>query len=440
MNNDAGVSMHGDARGLRRDLPRGLPRSRSSMRIPGPRATAAITVSLIVTSVIALLLLPACSRERTPKGRPSAPAVPVMVADAVRQDVPVTLRVIGSVDAYNTVRVRARVGGQLVGVGFKEGQNVRAGDLLFRIDPRPFEAALQSALASSARDSAQALSADAQEQRYAGLVQKDYVTKQQYDEVKANAAALHATLQADAAACDNARLNLSFCTIRAPISGRTGSLLVQQGNLIGANDANPLVVIQQIVPIYVSFSIPEQRLAEVRKYSAAGALSVEATINGDTTAVHTGELTFIDNAVDETTGTILLKATFANVDESLWPGQFVNVSLILTHRPDAIVVPSPAIQTGQQGNFVYIVKQDLTVALQPVTVGTTTDGETVVEAGVQAGDRVVTDGQLRLTPGTKVDLKTGLNSTTGATDKPAANSTTGTDDKSGTRPGATGTR
>jgi membrane fusion protein, multidrug efflux system len=432
MSNDIGMGVRSGTSGLRR--------GRSSMRVPGPRATAVIKASVIATSLIALLLLPACSREHASQGRPSAPAVPVMVADAVRQDVPVTLRVIGAVDAYNIVRVRARVGGQLVGVGFKEGQNVRAGDVLFQIDPRPFETALQSALANSARDSAQALSADAQEQRYAGLVQKDYVTKQQYDEVKANAAALHATLQADAAACSNARLNLGFCTIRAPISGRTGSLLVQQGNLIGANDANPLVVIQQLVPIYVSFSIPEQRLAEVRKYSAAGALRAEAVVNGDTTAVHTGELTFIDNAVDETTGTILLKATFANADESLWPGQFVNVSLILTHRPDAIVVPSPAIQTGQQGNFVYIVKPDLTVALQPVTIGTTTDGDTVVETGVQAGDRVVTDGQLRLTPGAKVDIKPGLNSAASTTDRPAANSTAGADDKSGTRPGATATR
>jgi membrane fusion protein, multidrug efflux system len=411
MNDDAGVTARGGA----------------CRRISCLSVTTAIKASLIVTSVFALALLPACSREGAPKGRPS-PAVPVMVADAVRQDVPVTLRAIGSVEAYNTVRVRARVGGQLVGVGFKEGQNVRAGDLLFQIDPRPFESALQSALANSARDSAQALSADAQEQRYAGLVQKDYVTKQQYDEVRANAAALRATLQADAAACSNARLNLSFCTIRAPISGRTGSLLVQQGNLIGANDANPLVVIQQLVPIYVSFAIPEQRLPEVRKYSAAGTLRVEAAINGDTTAVHTGELTFIDNAVDETTGTILLKATFANADESLWPGQFVNVRVELTRLPDAIVVPSAAIQTGQQGSFVYIVQPDQTVALQPVTVAMTTDGETVVETGVQAGDRVVTDGQLRLTPGAKVDIKTDLRSAAG------------TGDKTGAQPAATGTR
>jgi multidrug efflux system membrane fusion protein len=427
MNNDAGVSTRAGARGC--------PRGHSRMRIPGPRAAAAIPALLI-----ALMLTPACSRERASQGRPSAPAVPVMVADAVRRDVPVTMRVIGTVDAYSTVRVRARVGGQLVGVGFKEGQNVRAGDWLFKIDPRPFETALQSALADSARDSARGLSADAQEQRYAGLVQKDYVTKEQYDEVRANAQALHATLQADAAACSNARLNLSFCTIRAPISGRTGSLLVQQGNLIGANDANPLVVIQQLVPIYVSFAIPEQRLPEVRKYSAAGALRVDAIVNGDTTAVHAGELTFIDNAVDETTGTILLKATFANADESLWPGQFVNVSLTLTRLADAIVVPSPAVQTGQQGSYVYIVKPDLTVALQPVTVAMTTDGETVVTTGVQAGDRVVTDGQLRLTPGAKVDIKAGLHSAAGTGDQSGTQPAAGTGDQSGTRPGAAGTR
>lgn len=332
-------------------------------------------------------------------------AVPVVVADAVRRDVPVVLKAIGAVDAYKTVKVRPRVGGELARVAFEEGQKVRQGDLLFMIDPRPFQAAMEAAQADSARDSAKAVSAASQEQRYAELVQKDYVTKDQYDEVRANAAALRATVEADAAECRNARLSLSFCSIRSPISGRTGNLLVHQGNLVNANDGNPLVVIQQIIPVYVSFSVPSQRLAEIRKYAAAGELRVEATESGDSADVYTGDLTFIDNTVDETTGTILLKATFANTDESLWPGQFMNVSLVLTTRHDAIVIPSEAVQKSQKGDFVYVVKPDLTAAMQPVTVGLRTDDVVVIEKGIAEGDRVVTDGQLRLTPNAKVDIK-----------------------------------
>jgi multidrug efflux system membrane fusion protein len=394
----------------------------------------------VVLAGSALLLLAACSSETKQRSGPPAAAVPVMVADAVRKPVPVTLKAIGSVEAYNTVRVRARVGGELTHVGFTEGQNVRRGDLLFTIDPRPFETALQSALADSVRDSAKLASADVQLQRYADLVQKDYVTKEQHDEAKANAGAMRATLQADAAACENARLNLGFCSIRAPISGRTGSLLIHRGNLVNANDANPLVVIQQIVPVYVSFAVPDQYLPEIRAHSATGRLRVETTASGDAAAVHTGELTFIDNAVDETTGTILLKATFANTDESLWPGQFVNASLILTTLPAAVVIPSAAVQEGQQGSFVYVVKPDLTVALQPVTIKMTSGSEAVVDAGLDAGDRVVTDGQLRLTPGARVEIKAALRSD--AAGDPASDAHAGdrVDERPGAQPGGVAPR
>jgi multidrug efflux system membrane fusion protein len=332
----------------------------------------------------------------------------VTVATAVRQDVPVTLKAIGSVEASNTVKVRARVGGELMRVAFNEGQAVRPGDLLFTLDARSYESALQSAQADSARGAAQAASAQAREQRYAELIGKDFVTRQDFDEAKANAAALRATLQAHAAAVRNARLNLSYCTIRAPISGRTGTLLARQGNLVSANDPNPLVVIQQLVPIQVGFAVPEQRLPEIRRYSGEGTLRVQVTANGDNTGVREGVLAFIDNTVDRNTGTILLKATFPNEDQALWPGQFVDVALVLTTLKDAVVVPTQAVQKGQRGDFVYLVKPDQTVGMQPVTVALALESQVLVSQGVQPDDRVVTDGQLRLFPGAKVDIRTGV--------------------------------
>jgi multidrug efflux system membrane fusion protein len=297
------------------------------------------------------------------------------------------------------------VGGELTKVGFVEGKNVGAGDVLFTIDTRPYEAALQSALADSAKSAAMAASADAQEARYADLVKKDYVTKQDYDDVKASAEASRAAILGAAAGTRTARLNLEFCTIRAPISGRTGSLLVHQGNLVKANDTTALVVIQQIVPVYVSFSIPERSLTEARKYASAGELTVRATASGDSAVAHTGKLSFIDNAVDETTGTILLKATFPNGDQALWPGQFVNVAMVLMTRKGAVVIPTRALQKSQRGDFVYLVQADGTVKSQPITAGARLDEEVVIEQGVRDGDRVVTDGQLRLVPGAKVDEK-----------------------------------
>ncbi len=363
-------------------------------------------------------LILACSAEGPPpkRGGAGGGAVPVTVATALRQDVPVTLKAIGSVEASNTVKVRARVGGELTRVAITEGQDVRAGDLLFTLDARPYESALLAARADSARSAAQAASAQAREQRYAELIAKDYVTKQDYEEARAAAGALRATLQADAAAVQNARLNLGYCTIRAPISGRTGAVFARQGNLVSANDANPLVVIEQIVPTQVAFGVPEQRLPEIRRYASAGTLKVQVTSSGET-VVHDGVLAFIDNAVDRDTGTILLKATFPNEDQSLWPGQFVDVALVLTTLAGATVVPTAAVQSGQQGDFVYLVKPDQTVALQPVTVTLRTENQTVLSAGVAPNDRVVTDGQLRLFPGAKIDIRSGASP--GAT-RPAA--------------------
>jgi membrane fusion protein, multidrug efflux system len=371
---------------------------------PGTATLGRPALTAALLAVLTLPLTTSCSTKEKRQGGPPGGAVPVTVAEAVRRDVPVTMKAIGSVEAYRTVNVRARVGGELDRVSFTEGQNVRAGALLFTIDPRPYEAALQQAIADSASSAAKTVSADSQERRSAELAQNKYITQEQYEQARANAEALHAQVRADAAACRTARLNLSFCSIQTPISGRTGSLLVHQGNLIKAND-DLLVVIQQLVPAYVVFSVPEQRLPEIRMHAAAGELRVLATATDDSARVQTGELTFIDNAVDETTGTIRLKATFPNQDESLWPGQFMNVTLVLAVQSGAIVIPAQAVQKGQQGDYVYVVKPDLTATIQPIKTGMRLDDTVVVDEGIAEGDRVVTDGQLRLVANAKVDIK-----------------------------------
>jgi multidrug efflux system membrane fusion protein len=349
----------------------------------------------------ALLLLTACGQK--PPGPP--PAVPVTAAEAERKDVPVTVTAIGTVEPFNAVAVKSQVAGQVSRVAFKEGQSVRRSDLLVVIDPRPFEASLRQAEATLARDRAMLKSAEAEAQRYADLVRKDYVTQQQFDDTAANAAALKATVQADEAAVDRARLDLAYCSVRSPIDGRTGNLLVQLGNVVKENDAT-LVTVNQITPIYVAFSVPESQLTEIRRHSVGGAMKVVAspTSGGGR---YTGELTLIDNAVDPGTGTILLKGTFPNADEALWPGTFVNVSLDLTVARGAVVVPTQAIQHGQAGEFLFVITPDLTVEMRTVTAGQASDGLTVIEKGIEAGERVVTDGQLRLFPGAKVEIKAG---------------------------------
>jgi|WetSurMetagenome_2_1015567.scaffolds.fasta_scaffold23805_2 membrane fusion protein, multidrug efflux system len=345
------------------------------------------------------------SRKNQRKGPPVAP---VMVEEAVSMDVPIRLNAIGTVAAFNTVSVTARVSGQLLQAGFSEGQDVERGDLLFRIDPDPYDAALQQATANLERDKAKLANAEADLARYADLVKKDYVTREEYDSIVSTAAAAKATVRADEAAVQSARLNLEYCTIRAPIAGRTGNLLVKQGNLVSANGLSPLVTINQVVPVYVEFSISEEQLADVRRYALRGTLAVQVYLPSDSAKVYDGKLTFIDNQVDERTGTILLKATFPNGNRALWPGQFVQVGLVLTKQRKAIVVPSAAVQTSQQGDFVYVVRPDSTADMRPVVQGAKFDDKVVIASGVQAGEKVVTDGQLRLLPGAKVTIKSGL--------------------------------
>jgi membrane fusion protein, multidrug efflux system len=356
---------------------------------------------LLLPAALAFLLSCAAETKRPAGGQ--MPAVSVSFGTAVLQDVPVILKAIGSVEASNSVAVRARIGGELTRVAFQEGQEVRKGDLLFSIDARPFENALASALADSARDAAKAAGSETDLKRYADLLPKEYVSQQQFDAARSEAEALRAAVVADAAAVRNARLNLSFCSIRAPISGRTGKLTVREGNLISAN-GEPLVTIQQLRPVFASFSVPEQKLAEIRRNMDAGRLRAEASASEDSAAVHVGELSFVDNQVDESTGMIDLKAVFSNEDEALWPGQFIDVRLFLTTLKGAVVVPAPAVQRGQQGDFVYVIGADQTVSLHPVTIAQRLDDIVALSGGVAAGDRVVTDGQLRLVPGARVDL------------------------------------
>jgi multidrug efflux system membrane fusion protein len=357
-------------------------------------------------NVIAVLLLSlfigACSDSKAKQT--GQRVVPVKIGNVTQQNVPLQINAIGNVEAYNTVSVKALIGGEVIGVHFKEGQDVKQGDLLFQIDPRPYDAALKQAEAQLARDVAQAKNAEDQAKRYEILVQKDYVSKDQYDQLRANADALAAAVQADKANVENSRLQLAYCTIRSPIDGRVGSVLINKGNVIKANDL-VMVTINKIMPIYVTFSVPEQNLSDIKKYMAAGSLKVEAVIPGDEKRPAQGVLTFVNNAVDTTTGTIQLKGTFENRDRSLWPGQFVNVSVTLTTQRNAVVMPSAALQAGQQGQYVFVVKPDFTVESRPVTVARTYGDLSVVAQGLSAGEKVVTDGQLQLIPGTRVALK-----------------------------------
>jgi multidrug efflux system membrane fusion protein len=359
---------------------------------------------------LALLLIMAglvisCSGE---KKKAAPPPVPVLVAPVVEKTVPVTLKAIGNVEPYSTVSIKSRIAGQLVKVNFKEGQDVKEGDLLFVIDPRPYEAALRQAEANLAKDKALAVKAQTDAVRYAELIRKQFVSQQDYDQAKSTAESLAATVNANQVAVQNARLNLSYCYIKAPITGRTGNLLANQGNMIKENADTAMLVINQIQPIYVSFAIPEQNLAELRKYAAEEKVPVKAIIPGQEQNPELGYLSFIDNTVDKATGTILCKATYANPHKRLWPGLFVNVVVGLSTQPHAILIPSQAIQTSQKGEIVFVVKPDLTVEVRPVEVGHNINGDVIVKQGLKPGERVVTDGQLRLVPGAKVQIKSGL--------------------------------
>ena len=359
--------------------------------------------------VVAPILLAAvvacgCSRsgaEVSPKG---PPPVPVTVAKTILKDVPVEVLAIGSVHAYSTVQVKSRVDGELAQVGFKQGDEVKKDQLIFTIDPRPFQAALQQAEAFLDRDTASLKSAEADWQRSKELENTKAISATAVDQARAKADSLRATVAADAAAVDTAKLQLAYCYIRSPIDGRIGLLLVNEGNVVKNNDTI-LAVINQLRPIYVDFSLPEQELPQIRRYMSEGRLKVEASIPDDSGKPSVGQLAVLNNSVDPTTGTIVLRGEFPNEDEKLWPGQFVNMTLTLTVEHDVLVAPSEAVQVGQAGQYVFVVRADQTVTNYPVVVGRSVGGDTVIEKGLQPDETVVTDGQLRLVPGSKVEIK-----------------------------------
>jgi multidrug efflux system membrane fusion protein len=361
-------------------------------------------------AVVAASLTAGCSRQATAQGErrqsPQAEAVPVTVADVVQKAMPLEVRVIGTVEPSSAVEVRAQVTGVLMSVSFKEGDDVKEGQVLFTLDRRPLEAALAQARANLDRDLAQAANATAQADRIRQLAERGIATREQVQTSATNAAALDATVAADRAALENATVQLQYATIIAPLSGRTGALLVHEGNLVRANDATPLVVINRIAPINVSFAIPEDQLPAFKRYLAQRSLRVDASPPNETGPVSRGTISFVDNAVDHTTGTITIKGTFPNEDLRLWPGQFVNVVVTLTTDPAAIVVPTVAVQTGPQGTYVFVVKPDQTVQLQPVTVARASGAETIIEDGLNKGDTVITDGQLLLVEGSRISVRT----------------------------------
>ena len=338
-------------------------------------------------------------------GARSREAVPVLVATAVQKAVPVQLRAVGNVEPYTTVSIKSQVTGVLMQAHFKEGQDVKKGQQLFTIDPRPFEAALRQAEANMQRDNAQLKNLREQVRRYAELVEKQYVSREQYDLIKTNADAAEAVVEADKAAVENAKVQLSYCYIYSPVNGRVGSLLVNEGNLVRINDGAPLVIINQVNPINVTFSVPEQHLSDLKRHMNTGQLKVDASFQSDEGRPEQGRLEFVDNAVDRSTGTIKLKAVFANTERRLWPGQFINVALTLTTQSDAVVIPSEAVQVGQEGQHVFVVQPDKRVEVRPVTLGTTSGGEAVIIKGLAAGEQIVREGQFLLGPGSRIEIK-----------------------------------
>lgn len=350
--------------------------------------------------IVLMAGLGACSSSKKP---PSDRPVPVAVATAVQKAVPVTITAVGSVEASQTVSVRSRIDGLIARIFFTEGQDVRQGELLLELDSRAQAAALRQAEAALQKDAAQAQNARVTQQRYALLLEKNYVSREEYDVVRTNQAMLEAAVQADQAAVDNARVELQYCRIYAPITGRTGLRKVDQGNLIRASETE-IVTINQTQPVNVVFSIPDREVPRVKAALSKKPLMVEAVLPGDIRPEQ-GTLTFIDNAIDKTTGTITLKGVFPNREKRLLPGQFVDVRLLLSTLPAAVLVPTRSIEQGQAGPFVYVVRSDATVEMRPVTTGPSAGDATVISQGLRLGERVVTDGQLRLKPGARVSIK-----------------------------------
>jgi multidrug efflux system membrane fusion protein len=352
---------------------------------------------------LALILCTACTTTKE-KPKPK-PAVPVKVTQALQKDVPVQIKAIGTIEAFTSVAIKSQVSGQIARIHFQEGSDVKKGDLLISIDPEPFLAALSQYEAALSKNLSQAKFAREQASRYGGLLKEGIVTHDQYDLLRTNAESLAATVVADRAAIKSAKIQLGYCSIRSPISGRTGTIAMHPGNLVKANDL-PIVTVNQLIPIYATFSIPEKRLTEVKRALAGNELKIEAIVPNEPGSTEIGSISFLDNTVNSATGTIKLKGVFANKSRKLWPGQFTDVVMTLGNLKNAVLVPTNAIQTSQQGQFVYIVKPDKTVEMRQVTVAAAVGENTVIEKGLAAGETLVVDGQLRLTPGATVETGT----------------------------------
>jgi multidrug efflux system membrane fusion protein len=366
------------------------------------RAIGAVVILSLVATVVLWRLnhgaeLPAAVAQ-TP-----APGVPVTAGTVAAQDVPVFLNGIGTVQAYNMVAIKSRVDGQIVQVDFKEGQDIKMGDPLFQIDPRPFQAALEQAQAARQKDEAQLVGAQLDLDRYEKLIGSGWQTRQSYDQQKAQVGQLQAAIKGDEAQINTAKLNLSYADIRSPIDGRLGARLVDKGNLVHANDNTPLVMITEVKPIFVSFTLPQDNFDDLREGQKKAPLAVYAYSGDGKKQLAEGKLTLIDNAIDQATGTIRLKARFDNEDERLWPGEFVSLRVVLSTRRNVATVPSQTVQDGPDGHYAYVIKPDNTVERRAVEVASIQDGLAVVTKGLAPGERVVVDGQYRLTNGARVN-------------------------------------
>jgi multidrug efflux system membrane fusion protein len=372
------------------------------------KSGVAIIGVLLAACVAAYFFIDQANRDkaRAAAAASAPPGTPVTVGSAEAKDMPVYVRGIGTVQAYKMVTVKSRVDGQIMTVGFDEGQEVKAGDPLFQIDPRPFQAALDQAMANKQRDEAQLAGAAGDLERYGKLVGQGYQSRQSYDQQKATVDALKGSVAADAAAIETARLNLDYANVRAPITGRTGSRQVDPGNLVQASQNTALVTITQTKPIFVNFTVPQDHTDEIRTNQMSGALTVVAYGSDDKTELARGKVTLIENQIDAATGTLRLKGTFDNTDERLWPGEFVTVRLVLATRNDVVTVPQRTVMQGANDSFVYVVKADSTVERRTVVVTGHQDGVAIIEKGMVAGEKVVVDGQYRLTNGARIRVDT----------------------------------
>jgi membrane fusion protein, multidrug efflux system len=371
-----------------------------------PRSNATRLLSTATTALLAACMLCACSDKNgaQAEAKKSAPAVPVLTGQVIEKSMPLRLHAIGNVETVASVAVKSRVDGQIIATHVRDGQDLVKGDALFQIDQKPYQSQLEQAQANLARDQAQLEYLRGQEQRYQDLLKQNFVSKEGYAQVAANFHAAQASVTADEAAVQHARIDLGYTTIRSPINGRAGKVMLSEGNMVKANDTVAMVVINQLAPIYVGVALPEQYLNEIRERQKKAALRVEVEFEKGKTI--SGKLAFIDNSVDVATGTIKLRGIFSNDDKRLWPGQFVESWVTLRDEEKALVVPTQALQTGPNGQYVYIVKEDSSVELRVVQVARTEGAESVVAGGLKPGETVVVDGASRILPGSKVSAKT----------------------------------